>query len=84
MISQTPSEGPVLVIGSAGIDLVGRASRPLQPGTSNPGRLRLSHGGVARNVAENLARLGTEALLISAVGDDTQGTQLLDRLRSAN
>ena len=83
MISQTPSEGPVLVIGSAGIDLVGRASRPLQLGTSNPGRLRLSHGGVARNVAENLARLGTEALLMSAVGDDAQGSQLLDRLRSA-
>jgi len=83
VISQTPSEGPVLVIGSAGIDLVGRASRPLHPGTSNPGRLRLSHGGVARNVAENLARLGTEALLISAVGDDAQGSQLLDRLRSA-
>ena len=72
-----------MVIGSAGIDLVGRASRPLQPGTSNPGRLRLSHGGVARNVAENLARLGTEALLMSAVGDDAQGSQLLDRLRSA-
>lgn len=83
MISQPPSEGPVLVIGSAGIDLVGRASRPLQPGTSTPGRLRLSHGGVARNVAENLARLGTEAVLITALGDDAQGGQVLERLRSA-
>jgi pseudouridine kinase len=82
-MSETPSEGPVLAIGSAGIDLVGRASRPLQPGTSNPGRLRLSHGGVARNVAENLARLGTEAVLISAVGDDPPGHQLLDGLRAA-
>ncbi len=77
------AEGPVLVIGSAGIDLIGRASAKLQTGTSNPGTLRFSHGGVARNVAENLARLGTEAILISAVGDDTQGEQLLDRLRSA-
>jgi pseudouridine kinase len=83
MIRHTPSEGPVLVIGSAGIDLVGRATHPLQPRTSNPGRLRLSHGGVARNVAENLARLGTEAVLISAVGNDVQGQQLLDRLRTA-
>lgn len=83
MISQAPTEGPVLVIGSAGIDLVGRATGDLQPHTSNPGRLRLSHGGVARNVAENLARLGTEAVLISAVGDDTQGRQLLNRLREA-
>lgn len=83
MIAQIPSEGPVLVIGSAGIDLVGRASGPMQPRTSNPGRLRLSHGGVARNVAENLARLGTEAVLISAVGDDPQGDQLLAQLHGA-
>ena len=73
----------MLVIGSAGIDLVGRADSELQTGTSNPGRLRFSHGGVARNVAENLARLGTEVSLISAVGDDVQGEQVLDRLRDA-
>jgi pseudouridine kinase len=70
-------EGPVLVIGSAGIDLVGRASTTLQTRTSNPGQLRLSHGGVARNVAENLARLGNEVILISAVGMDDQGQALL-------
>ena len=71
-------EGPVLVIGSAGIDLVGRSSAPLQLGTSNPGRMRMSRGGVARNVAENLARLGTEVILITAVGSDRQGQRLLD------
>lgn len=76
-------EGPVLVIGSAGIDLVGRASTSLQSKTSNPGHLRLSHGGVARNVAENLARLGTEVMLISAVGEDEQGQALLAHARLA-
>jgi pseudouridine kinase len=76
-------DGHVLVIGSSGIDLVGRASQALQSGTSNPGWLRYSHGGVARNVAENLARLGTESLLISAVGDDPQGQQVLDHLETA-
>lgn len=34
-------------------------------------------GGTARNVAENLARLGAEVVLISAVGDDPTGRQLL-------
>jgi pseudouridine kinase len=76
-------EGPVLVIGSAGIDLVGRASSSLQTRTSNPGHLRLSHGGVARNVAENLARLGTEVTLISAVGEDDQGRALLSQASEA-
>lgn len=80
---QSSREGPVLVIGSTGIDLVGRAAGPLQDRTSNPGTLRLSHGGVARNIAENLARLGTEAMLISAVGDDEQGLALLQRAAEA-
>lgn len=76
-------EGHVLVIGSAGIDLIGRPTGELQTGTSNPGHLRYSHGGVARNVAENLARLGTEAILLSAVGDDPQGKQLLEQAAQA-
>lgn len=80
---QETREGPVLVIGSAGIDLVGRSSDPLQIHTSNPGALRLSHGGVARNIAENLARLGAEPVLISAVGDDDQGQALLEQAAEA-
>ena len=48
-------------------------------GTSNPGHLRVSPGGVARNVAENLARLGLDVILITAVGEDEQGHQLLQQ-----
>ena len=72
-------EGPVLVLGAAGVDIVGRSSAELQTGTSNPGSLRISHGGVARNVAENLAHLGTETILVTAVGDDPLGHQILAR-----
>jgi pseudouridine kinase len=71
--------GPVLVIGSSGIDLVGRASEPIQHGTSNPAYVRMSFGGVARNVAENLSRLGMEVFLITAVGDDGPGHRLLEQ-----
>jgi pseudouridine kinase len=70
-------DGPVLVIGSSGLDMVGRLNADLTLGTSNPGALRISHGGVARNVAENLGRLGLDVTLITAVGDDVQGEQLL-------
>lgn len=73
------NEGHVLVIGSAGLDIVGRATTDLQSGTSNPSHLRMSNGGVARNVAENLARLGTEVILITAVGNDPQGDRLLSQ-----
>lgn len=74
-------DAPILVIGSAGLDIIGRAGGDLAYGTSNPGRLRYSLGGVARNVAENLARLGSEVALITAVGDDLQGQQLLAQAR---
>ena len=69
-------EKPILVIGSAGIDIVGRAAAPLNEQTSNRAVIRTSRGGVARNVAENLARLGLETILIAAVGDDANGVRL--------
>jgi pseudouridine kinase len=71
------ANGHVLVIGSAGTDIVGRAAADLQSGTSNPGLLRVSYGGTARNVAENLARLGADVVLITAIGDDAEGERLL-------
>ncbi len=74
----TPNpEGPVLVVGAAGVDIVGSLRAELQPGTSNPSNIRSSFGGVARNVAENLARLGQPVVFFSAVGQDQVGDSLL-------
>ena len=72
-------EGPFLVIGSAGLDVVVRARQELRSGTSNPGIFRMSPGGVARNIAENLARLGEEVILVTAVGEDDQAEQTLEQ-----
>ncbi len=83
MSSVQSREGHVLVIGAAGTDIIGRASASLQSGTSNPGQVRMCYGGVARNIAENLVRLGTETILITAVGDDEAGHQLLKHASSA-
>lgn len=65
------------------IDAKGQPRRALVPGSSVRGTVRLSIGGVARNVAENLARLGVRATLISAVGDDPMGRFLLDATEHA-
>lgn len=67
----------VLVIGAAGLDVIGQLEAGLQIGTSNPARIRRSYGGVARNVAENLARLGQPVSLITVVGMDPVGEDLL-------
>lgn len=71
-------DGPVLVIGSAAVDVLSRVGKEIQPGVSNPARIRMASGGVARNVAENLARLGQTVTLLTAVGDDEPGRQIID------
>jgi len=74
---------PVLVLGAAGIDVVGRLESDLKPATSNPARIRRSYGGVARNVAENLARLGQPVRLITVLGEDSNGDEILKHTASA-
>jgi len=72
------AQSSVVVIGAASLDTKGRPKMPLVAGTSNPGYIRVSPGGVGRNVAENLARLGVPTVLLSAVGDDSVGRHVLD------
>lgn len=69
--------GAVLVIGGANTDIIGFTDAALVPHDSNPGHVRVGHGGVGRNIAENLARLGVEVHLVTAVGDDAAGVSLL-------
>ncbi|MBN1139183.1 MAG: carbohydrate kinase family protein [Anaerolineae bacterium] len=69
----------LLIIGAASLDTKGRASQPIQAGTSTPGAIRISAGGVARNIAENLARLGEPVVLLSAVGNDSSGRRILSQ-----
>ncbi len=66
-----------LVIGGANIDFTAFPKAPLIWHDSNPGVIKTSLGGVGRNVAENLARLGTPTKLLSLVGDDAYGAQLI-------
>lgn len=67
----------LLIIGASGLDVVGRLEGDLLAGTSNPARIRTGFGGVARNVAENLARLGQAVQLVTVVGTDKNGDELL-------
>ena len=74
----------VLCIGGACVDRTFNAASPLEFGSSNPvERARSCFGGVARNVAENLARLGIDVALAAAVGNDAPGAALREELRAA-
>ncbi len=67
---------PVL-IGGAHIDRIGYALDGEATGTSAPGRVDRSLGGVAFNVARMLRGLGEDGLLVSAFGEDPDGRTLL-------
>jgi pseudouridine kinase len=78
------SDAPfVVVIGGANIDIHGKSTNALRSKDSNPGTVNTSAGGVARNVAENLARLGVDCRLISAIGNDHHGQMLMLLCREA-
>lgn len=68
----------VLAIGGANVDIQGFPKGKLCYRDSNIGTLRMSLGGVARNIAENLARLDVNVKLITAVGDDLYGKKIIE------
>lgn len=48
--------------------------------TSNPVKINVSDGGVARNVAVNLARLGARVRMLARIGDDATSRAVAERL----
>lgn len=68
-----------LVIGASGFDVkVYPSGTPTIKDSPIPGRIRMSTGGVARNIAENLARLEVKTVLFSAVSADEFGQLVID------
>ncbi|MFZ1389155.1 MAG: PfkB family carbohydrate kinase [Thiolinea sp.] len=67
----------VVAIGGANLDITAYSTEVALARDSNPGIISTGFGGVARNIAENLARLDVDCHLLSAVGEDTNGLALL-------
>ena len=61
------------VIGGANMDINCFSHAPLNMSDSNPGKVDYCPGGVGRNIAENLCRLGTEVRFIGVIGGDPGG-----------
>ncbi len=76
-----PSPQRMVCLGGAVLDRKYHARRELIFETSNPVDGYRSFGGVARNVAENLVRLGMDVSFVSIVGDDETGRALVRHLR---
>lgn len=64
----------ICVIGGANTDITATSAQTFRHGDSNPGSIRISPGGVARNIAHNLALLGDEVHFAGIFGADDFGT----------
>jgi pseudouridine kinase len=72
----------IACIGGVVLDRKARVEDGVRPGTSNPVKVTSCPGGVAGNVARNLARLDCRVSLFSIVGEDAAGDALVQTLES--
>jgi sugar/nucleoside kinase (ribokinase family) len=67
----------ILCIGSVLWDIIGRSPAAMRAGSDVPGRIARLPGGVAMNIAMTLARFGVRPALLSAIGRDAEGSDLV-------
>ena len=68
----------ILCIGSILWDIIGYSITPLARGDDKEGIISRQPGGVAMNLAVRLSRYGITPAIISALGDDTAGLELIE------
>lgn len=69
-----------LVIGFVFVDIKGFAGENYNPRGRNLGEVRFIHGGVSRNVAENIANTGMPVVFASLTEDSALGNDVKKRL----
>lgn len=75
-------ESSIVCIGGANTDRKARSNQKVHLYSSNPVETTEVCGGVARNFAENLSRLGYNTSLMTSVGDDKEGNWILRETKS--
>ena len=71
----------ILVIGSVFVDIKGYPLEKYIPGGRNAGRVIQTHGGVCRNVVEDIGNIGLAPAFLSVVDDSGLGTDVIHRLQ---
>ena len=69
----------ICVIGAVNVDIIASSYVRLIHQDSNPGTVKISYGGVGRNIAENLCRLNQKVELITVLGDDYHADEIADQ-----
>lgn len=76
----TAPEKKVVVVGGANLDIKGYSPNYIG-GSSSPGWIEESSGGVGRNIAEDLALLGQEVVLLTTISSDHFGQKLKEETK---
>ena len=71
----------IVVFGAVFVDVKGYPLAPYIPGGRNVGRVLQVHGGVSRNVAEDIANVELRPTFISVVDEGGMGTDVIEKLR---
>lgn len=71
----------IVVIGSTFVDIKGYPDSQYIPAGRNAGRVRQVHGGVARNVAEDIANVELRPTFVTVLDHSGTSTDVLDKLR---
>ncbi|MBR2765136.1 MAG: carbohydrate kinase family protein [Blautia sp.] len=71
----------IVVIGSVFVDIKGYPLAQYIPAGRNAGRVQQVHGGVSRNLVEDIANIDLHPTFVSLVDDTGLGTDVLERLR---
>lgn len=71
----------ILVVGTIFLDVKGFPLDTYIPEGRNAGRVEYVHGGVARNVVEDIANVELKPVFLSAVDDTPMGTDILEKLK---
>lgn len=71
----------IVVVGAVFVDIKGFPDDVYSPAGRNAGRVETVHGGVGRNVAEDIANVELRPKFVSLVDDTASGTEVLHKLQ---
>lgn len=74
----------IVVIGGCNVDIITNAKKEIIEGTSNIADIYMKCGGVGRNIAENMHRLGAKITFITSVGRDAFSSVIIENLEKSN
>lgn len=72
----------IVVVGNVFVDIKGFPDNQYSPTGRNAGRIEMVHGGVGRNVAEDIANLELRPRFVSMVDDTPQGEDVIRKLKN--